>query len=189
MSHKTNKGENAINKTFIFKANCGENDIISLWKPAMEEYCTYYNKVSKWICDNLTTMKIGDLAQYIDNKNSAYYASVTDVNKKDLPLYRIFKKGFSSQCADNALYLAITKLNIENYKGNKFGLSETSYRRQGYVASVLGNYRTKMASGVKLGKTRLKKFGIIPFSLVILYFCENIYYIQLGLKLFLISLI
>ena len=160
MSHKTNKGENAINKTFIFKAKCGENDIISLWKPAMEEYCTYYNKVSKWICDNLATMKIGDLAQYIDNKNSAYYASVTDVNKKDLPLYRIFKKGFSSQCADNALYLAITKLNIENYKGNQFGLSETSYRRQGYVASVLGNYRTKMTSGVKLGKTRLKKFDL-----------------------------
>lgn len=160
MAHKTNKGENTINKTFIFKAKCGENDILSLWKPAMEEYCTYYNKVSKWICDNLTTMKIGDLAQYIDNKNSAYYKSVTDVNKKDLPLYRIFKKGFSTQCADNALYLAITKLNIENYQGNKFGLSETYYRRQGYVASVLGNYRTKMTSGVKLGKTRLKKLDL-----------------------------
>lgn len=160
MAHKTNKGENAINKTFIFKVKCGENDIISLWKPAMEEYCTYYNKVSKWICDNLTTMKIGDLAQYIDNKNSAYYASVTDVNKKDLPLYRIFKKGFGTNDANHALFEAIRKINPEEYNGNKFGLRDTAYRRDGYVANVIENYRTKMSSGVKLGKIRPKRFDI-----------------------------
>lgn len=160
MAHKTNKGENTINKTFIFKAKCGENDIISLWKPAMEEYCTYYNKVSKWICNNLTTMKIGDLAQYIDNKDNTYYKSVTDVNKKDLPLYRIFKKGFNPNNANNALFEAIRKINPEEYNGNKFGLRETYYRREGYVKSVLANYRTKMTSGVKLGKTRLKKLDL-----------------------------
>lgn len=160
MSHEfnKNKGENEISKTFIFKTKCGKNDITSLWVPAMEEYCTYYNRVSKWICDNLTEMRIGDLAQYIDNHGSAYYSAVTDVTKKDLPLYKIFKKGFSGLCADNALYCAIAKLNPEGYDGNMFGLSETYYRRQGYIANVFGNYRTKMNAGLKVGCAKWKKF-------------------------------
>lgn len=146
MAHKANNGEATINKTFIFKAKCKKNDVISLWQPAAKEYCGYYNKLSKWIADNLITMKIGDLAQYITNQNSAYYIAVTDETKKNLPLYRIFQKGFSSQCADNALFCAIKSINPENYKGNSLGIGETDYRRFGYIQSVVGNFRTKMSS-------------------------------------------
>jgi len=158
MAHKTNNGENTINKTFIFKAKCEKNDIISLWKPAAEEYCNYYNKLSKWIGDSLTTMKIGDLAQYITNQNSAYYLAVTNDSKKDLPLYKIFQKGFSSQCADNALYSAIKAINPENYNGNSLEIGETDYRRFGYVQSVIGNFRTKMSS-LKVS-VKYKKFDV-----------------------------
>ena len=158
MAHKTNHGEATINKTFIFKAKCNKNDVISLWQPAAKEYCDYYNKLSKWIADNLITMKIGDLAQYITNQNSAYYMAVTDETKKNLPLYNIFQKGFSSQCADNALYCAIKSINPENYKGNTLGIGETDYRRYGYIQSVVGNFRTKMSS--LKATTKWKKFDV-----------------------------
>lgn len=158
MAHKTNNGENTINKTFIFKAKCEKNDIISLWKPAAEEYCNYYNKLSKWIADNLITMKIGDLAQYITNQNSAYYIAVIDESKKNLPLYKIFQKGFSSLCADNALYCAIKAINPENYNGNILGICPSDYRGSGYVQSVISNFRTKMSS-LKV-TTKWKKFDV-----------------------------
>ena len=156
--HKTNNGENTINKTFVFKAKCGKDDITSLWKPAAEEYCSYYNKLSKWIANNLTSMKIGDLAQYITNQSSAYYMAVTDESKKDLPLYRIFQKGFSEQCADNALYCAIKSINPETYSGNSLGIGETDYRRFGYAQSVISNFRTKMSS--LKAKVKYKRFDV-----------------------------
>lgn len=146
MAYKNSDGENTINKTFIFKTKCEKNDIISFWKPAAEEYCNYYNKLSEWIGKNLISMKIGDLAKYIDNPKSKYFLSVTDVNKKDLPLYKIFQKGFSSIDADNALYCAIDKLNPEGYDGNILGVGKSDYRRNGYVSSVISNFRTKMVS-------------------------------------------
>ena len=156
--HKSNNEESAINKTFIFKAKCDKNDVISLWEPAAKEYGDYYNEVSKWIADNLITMKIGDLAQYITNKKSAYYIAVTAETKKDLPLYRIFQKGFSSQCADNALYCAIKSINPENYKGNSLGIGESDYRRFGYIQSVVSNFRTKMSS--LKATVKWKKFDV-----------------------------
>ena len=158
MAHKSKKGDNAINKTYIFKVKCGKGDITSLWKPAMEEYCTYYNRVSKWICDNLTTMTIGDLAQYIENTDSVYYKAVTDEKCKELPLYKIFKKGvITATNADNALFEAIKKTNVDLYVGNMLGLRPTSYRRQGYVANVIGNYRTKMSDNTSVGNLQWKK--------------------------------
>jgi len=174
MAHKTNNGENTINKTFIFKAKCDNNDIISLWKPAMEEYCTYYNKLSQWICNNLTSMKVKDLFAYLDDKQKTkpcvdkktgetkigvgYYRYFIENNKEDMPLYWLFTKNCSSSHADNLLFEFVRKVNHEEYNGNSLGMGETDYRRFGYFQNVISNFRTKMSS--LKATTKWKKFDV-----------------------------
>ena len=157
MHLKKSISEDEITKTFVLKVNCGKDDIISLWKPAANEFSNYYNKLSKWIGSNLTSMKIGDLAKYIDNKENEYYKAVTDESKKDLPLYKIFK-GFSSVYADNAMYCMVKEENPEEYNKNILCISESNYRKNGYFQCVMSNFRTKMSSL----KTGIKQKKIDP---------------------------
>lgn len=156
MGHTSKKGEGCLNKTFVFKVKCGKDDIISLWKPAMVEYAMYWNKLSKHLSEKLGSMKIGDLLPYlekystrIDTKTGTYpvngYYQACEKHK-DKPLYKMFKKGFNKEDAHNALYAYIKKVNPEGYNGNMLKLSDTSYRKLGYVDSVISNYRTKMTT-------------------------------------------
>jgi len=139
-----------MNKSYVFKSNVAIDDIMSLFEPAIEEYINYYNRTSDFICDNLTSMKIGDLANYIKNKENVYCKFVLNDDIKDLPLYKIFSLNLNSsqkKNADNALYEAIKVLNADGYKGkNILGLGDTYFRRNGYVKNVISNYRTKFVT-------------------------------------------
>ena len=137
-------------RSYVFKSNVSTNDIISLFEPAINEYIKLYNKVSDFICDNLTKMTIGDLANYITNKESGYCKFVLNEDIKDLPLYKIFSMNLSSAQkthVDNALYETIKALNIDEYNGkNVLGIGSTYFRRWGYIKSVISNYRTKFST-------------------------------------------
>ena len=139
------KQTGTVTKSYKFKSLVGKKEINETWKPAIEEYVSYYNKVSDWICKNLTEMKIGDLAKYIDNKETAYYEFVVSDKYKDQPLYKIFLSK-ATNSVNHALFEAIRKLNPDGYDGNILGICESSYRRSGYVQNVISNYRTKMSA-------------------------------------------
>ena len=145
-----------IVKTYSFKVMRCNNDIDKKLREAIAQQQNYYNLCSDWIKDNLTT-KIGDLYKYIPEKkrNNAYATCLISEEWKDKPLYMMFKKGFSGNNRDNAIYEAIVANNPEKYNGNIFGFSETIYRRFGYVQSVTSNYVTKiskMSTGIKKKK-------------------------------------
>lgn len=169
MAHKKNDSEKLV-KTYKFKANISESEIRAKWIPTIEEYNKYYNSVSDWICRNLTTFKIGDLAQYISNIDSAYYKLVTDEVYSQQPLYKIFLIK-QANSVDNALYSAIKSLNVENYSGNMIGLSETDYRRFGYIQSVISNYRTK----IRTMKPRFKYKNLQENNSDEMLFAQTIY--------------
>lgn len=140
---------NEIVKTFSFKVK--NPNSISL--DVFPEYQRYYNCVSDWIKDNIL-LKIGDLYQYIPLKKreSEYAKAIISDEWKDKPLFMMFTKGYSSNNRDNAIYEAINACNPENYTGNILGISDTYYRRLGYIGSVVSNYAakiSKMNTGVK----------------------------------------
>ncbi len=144
MVHKTKESDKLV-KTFKLKANISKCEIENKWIPSFEEYTNYYNGVSNWICENLITMKIGNLCQYIKNTESVYYNFITNESISNLPLYKIFTLK-QTRSVDNALFCAIKEINPEKYNGNSIGLSETDYRRYGYVQCVISNYRTKIGT-------------------------------------------
>jgi hypothetical protein len=141
-------------KTYSFKVrNINRFDTETILR-ATDEYQRYYNSVSDWIKDHLTT-KIGDLLKLIpeDKQSDAkYIKTLTSDEWKDRPLYLMFKKEYPSNDRDNAIYKVIESLNPEAYCGNILGFSTTYYRRCGYVACVISNYLTKiskMSTGAK----------------------------------------
>jgi len=144
MAHKTKESEKLV-KSFKLKVDISNCEIEKKWIPSFEEYTNYYNGVSNWICENLISMKIGDLGQYIKNTESVYYKFITDESISNLPLYKIFTLK-QTQNVDNALFCAIKEINPEKYNGNSIGLGETDYRRFGYVQCVISNYRTKIGT-------------------------------------------
>jgi hypothetical protein len=151
MGNTTKKGN--LTKSYLFKANLSEQDF-KLWKSIVEEYQGYKEVLSKWVCDHLTTMKIGDILPYIDryskkiDSKTCKYPENTYYNlceeHKDEPLYKIFQ--YDSNNRNNALYEVIRKTNCDSYTGNILNLSETYYRRNGFVKRVLANYATKILS-------------------------------------------
>lgn len=151
MAHKNkNVVENSINKTFSFKVKVEKEEINSKWIPAIKEYTAYYNRISDWICDRLTNTTVGELIDIIGYKTDkdgnalAYIKDGSSEKHKNLPLYCMFKKNFSTTTTDNIMYQVIEILGVDKYNGNSIGLSGTYYRRFGYIANVIGNYRTKV---------------------------------------------
>lgn len=151
MAHRNkNLAENCINKTFSFKVKAEKEEINSKWIPAIKEYTAYYNRISDWICDRLTNTTVGELIGIIGYKTDkkgnalAYIKDGSSEKYRNLPLYCMFKKNFPATTADNIMYQVIEKLGVDKYNGNSLGLSGTYYRRIGYIANVIGNYRTKV---------------------------------------------
>ena len=147
-THKKTDNQTIV-KAYVMKAKMSKHDIERVWKPTIDEYIEYYNKLSDWICKNLTSVTIGDLLKYVGekqiNKGVGYYTYFIDEQKTDLPLYTLFTDCPKTH-ADNLLFEAVRKINPENYIGNLLSLFETGYRRNGYFDNVISNYRTKMTT-------------------------------------------
>lgn len=135
---------NIITKTFVFKVKNTTESIIN--KMVINEYKNYYNILSKFINENLTSLTIGEIAQVVyKGEDSPLYVTLgLSEEWKDKPLYYIFTKKYHTQSADNLLYEYIKVKNIDNYKTNLLNLSETYYKRNGYFKLVMSNYRTKI---------------------------------------------
>lgn len=146
MNKKKNPGFKT--KSFVLKAKIEKEDVNSQWEPVIREYIDYYNKLSDWICDNLTKMTVGDLLKHVDGKHASnkYVSFFVDNCHMDKPLYWIFCKRCNPQAAQNLLYLVVDTLNIDGYNGNMLGINKSYYRREGYFKNVVGNYRTKMTT-------------------------------------------
>lgn len=67
MAHKKNVGAEIV-KTYSFKVKNTNGITMEKLMNAIDEFQSYYNLCSDWICKNLTTMTIGDLDQYIPEK-------------------------------------------------------------------------------------------------------------------------
>lgn len=151
MANKSTKGN--LTKTVVMKANLNKEDL-ELWKSIIRQYRGYEDTLSKWVAQNLTDMKIGDLLPYLDkyskNENketgehpiNVYYQLCEE--HKDEPLYKLFT--YDSNSRNNALYEIIRKTNCDGYDGNILGLRETYYRRYGFIKNVLANYKTKIST-------------------------------------------
>ena len=113
--------------------------------PFIKEYSDFYNKVSVQLSKDLTTLTIGDIIKSVnENGTQGYitYASSEEwVNK---PMYFLFSDKYSTNHADNLLYEYIKINNFDDYHGNIINLSETYYRRKGYIKLVIANFRTKI---------------------------------------------
>ena len=176
MAHKGEKEGYQI-KTLKFKVR--SHDIGKSLYDIVNEYTNYYNKVSKWICDNLDT-PIGELSKNISEKrhNSKYYRATNDPNWKNEPMWKIFTKKFSngetfseqgkndklanlSNC-DNILSYSIIDYNIDGYTGNILGLTDTSYRLNGYISNCISNYKTK----IRTAKPKVRSTAITEHSTV-----------------------
>lgn len=142
-SHKKTDS-NEIVKTYSFKIKQTNNISIQTLKDAIKEYQTYYNLCSDWICKHLTTMKIGEMYNYVEtNKQTNEYAKILITDEwKDKYMYNVFMKDYPSTHRDNILYLILSK-EIQ-YNGNILNFSNSYYVRNGYISSVISNYATKL---------------------------------------------
>ena len=152
MAHKKNIGAEIV-KTYSFKVKNTNGITMEKLMNAIDEYQSYYNLCSDWICKNLTTMTIGDLDRYIPEKakDNIYATVLLDEVWKNQPLYKIFGKKYSSNNRNNALYCALSSV-IDMNKENVLGFSKTHYVRNGYILNVISNYASKLSklnTGVK----------------------------------------
>ena len=144
---------------------------------AISEFTDYYNRTSKWVCENLDT-PLCEIAKHIDQKRrgSKYYRAAMDENWRNEPLYKIFTKAFTkkenfskqgqdeelandSNC-DNILIYSIMGSKSDEYTGNVLGFSESSYRLAGYIKSVISNYKTK----IRTSKPNVRKTTVTELS-------------------------
>lgn len=130
-----------------FKLKIDEEKLSFDLRSAIEEYQKYYNDLSDWICANLAEPVKDVLLPYIENngKQSTRYGQSV-ISKQDMLLYQ-FMNVADDQDLNNALFEAISALNVEKYKGknnNIIGISESDYRRNGYVKCVIANYKSSL---------------------------------------------
>jgi len=170
MANKSTKGN--LPKTIIMKANLSP-DGFTQWERVVKEYQAYKDTLSKWVAQNLTAMKIGDLLPYLDkySKKTNKETGERPVNvyyqlceqHKDEPLYKLFT--YDSNSRNNAMYEIIRKTNCDGYKGNILGISETHYRRNGFVKNILANYTTKIST-LELSERKRKIDSDSPEDLI-----------------------
>lgn len=113
--------------------------------PFINEYSDFYNKVSFQLSNKLTTLTIDDIVKTV-NKNGTqkYITYALSEEWKDKPMYFLFNDNYSTNNANNLLYEYIKISNFDDYQGNIINLSETYYRRQGYIKLLISNLRTKI---------------------------------------------
>ena len=144
-----------MTKTYSFKVR-----ETNLKKDVMVEYNEYYNRLSDWVCSNLTKLTIGELAELVPEKkhNTSYYLAATDEKWINEPMYKLFtdeytkKSNFTdplvanSNNCDNLILTATDVLNPEGYEGNLLSLCKTTYRTFGYAKQVISNMKTKIGT-------------------------------------------
>ena len=137
---------NSTVKTFSLKVKsvCGVS--VDTLSEAITEYKNYYNYCSHWLNEHLMT-KIGELYQYIpeDKRDNDYARLLISDEWRNEPIYKMFKKGYSTNHRDCALYEVIAACNPEHYSGNILNIGDTYYRRFGYVQLVTSNYAAKIS--------------------------------------------
>lgn len=155
MAHVRTKNEGNMIKTYSFKVR-----ETNLKKDVMVEYNEYYNRLSDWICDNLTKMTIGELAELVPEKkrNTSYYLAAIDEKWINEPMYKLFtdeytkKSSFTdpllanSNNCDNLILTATDVLNPEGYEGNLLSLCKSTYRTFGYAKQIISNMKTKIGT-------------------------------------------
>lgn len=110
----------------------------------INEQHEYYNRFSLWINEHLTDT-VGDLLlPYFDEekKTNKYYKNI--VSKKDLKLYSLITNTSTHDLVNAIYYSVVKKLDIDKYKGNELGISATDYRLNGYISSVIENYKSSL---------------------------------------------
>lgn len=116
-------------------------------KDVINEYKEYYNRCSDWIKNNLTSVTIGEIAEFLyesTGKDVAYITMGLSDEWKDKPMYHLFAGKYHTKNADNLLYYFIKANKLDGYDGNILNLGDTYYRQNGYFKLVVGNYRTKI---------------------------------------------
>ena len=144
MASHSSLSNNQIFKTFSFKVK--SSNLSKDFFDVIKEYQEYYNKCSDVILENLTCIKIGDIFAKIPEKSkkSDYAQYAISDEWKNVPLYNIFSKAFAPMHRDNLLYIWLTKL--VPYKGNLLEISDTFYKRNGFIKSVISNYTTSFTN-------------------------------------------
>lgn len=87
---KTLNNTNMI-KSYKFKVRNSNECIITT--EVIDEYKTYYNRISDWICSNLLALRIGDIANSlkdIKGEDVKYIKLPLSEEWRDKPLYFIF---------------------------------------------------------------------------------------------------
>lgn len=155
-----------VTKAFKLKVKIGSADIMKDWKPAIDEYTNYYNKLSDWVCQNLVSTTIGDLISKVDGTKPYCQYFVTE-NKADFPMYMLFLDKYV-QGAQNLFNLYINTVNPEGYMGNLLNICRTSYRDSGYSSEVIANYRTKLSTlDAKIKSHRITRDTVLTDDLLI----------------------
>ena len=135
MAHKKNIGAEIV-KTYSFKVKNTNGITMEKLMNAIDEYQSYYNLCSDWICKNLTTMTIGDLDRYIPEKakDNIYATVLLDEVWKNQPLYKIFGKKYSSNNRINALYCTLSSVIDINKK--KADLKEIKEKKENLISRI-----------------------------------------------------
>lgn len=144
-----------IVKTFPCKTKETQERVEKFWKPVIQQYVDYYNKVSLWLANNLTSYTLGQIADILVKSNikgdtianNLYIQKLRFPENSNLKFYYLFKsKAFSGNDRLNILYGIVEALNVDGYTDNSLGIAKTYYRRFGYVKSVEENYVSKFAT-------------------------------------------
>ena len=155
MAHVRTKNEGNMIKTYSFKVR-----ETNFTKDVLIEYNEYYNRLSDWVCSNLTKLTIGELAELVpeEKRNTSYYLAATDEKWVNEPMYKLFtdeytkKSSFTdplvanSNNCDNLILTVSAVLNPEGYECNALCLSKTTYRTFGYAKQVISNMKTKIST-------------------------------------------
>jgi hypothetical protein len=116
-------------------------------KDVINEYNECYNRCSNWINNNLTNIKIGEIAKFLKDttgKTAGYIEVALSDKWIDKPMYYLFTDQYDENHSNNLLYSFIKKNNFDMYDGNILNISDTYYRKNGYFKLVAANYRTKI---------------------------------------------
>lgn len=157
MGHKTT-GDSTIVKSCKLKVrNCSELDKVM---ETIKSFSEKYNNVSDLLVSCLTTKTIGEIGDMIPEKchKNKYFQVTQDLKWKDKPFYTAFQPAFGQKKnfetpnignqsnIDNIVWALVQVTGCDKYEGNPWDLSDSSFRKQGYVQNVISNYKGKLKS-------------------------------------------